>query len=172
MIVSVKETIQTPLYIRKYRQLHPHSPPRKISVVLTLVAAGAVEGPVAVGLAPRSSSSSSRALHVVSTEGGVRGSGCVLAGVRVFLGEEGRVGPQLVPLEGQERQARLFLGTEGIGQKVDDRKAKMGERCGGMIRGGSGDAAVLERRRGGEQREREREKETLISWLGRLAKAY
>lgn len=156
MIVSVKETIQTPLYIRKYRQLHPHSPPRKISVVLTLVAAGAVEGPVAVGLAPRSSSSA-RALHVVPTEGGVRGSGCVLAGVRVFLGEEGRVGPQLVPLEGQEGQARLFLGTEGIGQRVDDRKAKMGERCGGMIRGGSGDAAVLERRRGGEQRERERE---------------
>lgn len=111
VIVSVKETIQTPLYIRKYRQLHPHSPPRKSSVVLTLVAAGAVEGPVAVGLAPRSSSA--RALHVVPTEGGVRGSGCVLAGVRVFLGEEGRVGPQLVPLEGQEGQARLFFFGDG-----------------------------------------------------------
>lgn len=57
----------------------------------------------------------------------------------------------------KDRPAFFFLGTEGIGQKVDDRKAKMGERCGGMIRGGSGDAAVLERRRGGEQRERERE---------------
>lgn len=42
----------------------------------------------------------------------------------------------------------------------------MGERCGEMIRGGSGDAAVLERRREGTKRE----KETLISWLGKLAK--
>ena len=89
-----------------------HTPPKNISVVLTLVAAGAVEGPVAVGLAP---CSSSRALHVVSTEGGVRGSGCVLAGVRVLLGEEGRVGPQLVPLEGKEGLARL------LGRRVSDR---------------------------------------------------
>lgn len=83
-------------------------------VVLALVAAGTVKGPLAVGLAPSSSSSSSSwALQVVPTEGGVRGSGCVLAGVRVLLREEGRVGAQLVPLEGQEGLARL--GDGGIG---------------------------------------------------------
>lgn len=56
-----------------------------ISVVLTLVATSTVKSPITVGLAP----SSSWALHIVPTKGGIRGSSSVLAGIRVFLGEEG-----------------------------------------------------------------------------------
>jgi len=76
-----------------------------ISVVLALVAPGAVKGPLAVGPSPPCPPHG--ALQVLPPEGGVGGSGRVLAGVRVLLGEEGRVGPQLVPLEAQEGLARL-----------------------------------------------------------------
>ena len=58
-------------------------------------------------------------LHV----GGVRHAG-VLAGVHVVLGEEGRVGANLIPLEGQHGLARLGTGAGGD----EDRRE-------GMVRG-------------------------------------
>lgn len=101
------------IFGNKQRHPEPVNPPPDtfpscVSVVLTLVATRAIEGPVTVGLAP----SSAWALQVIPAERGVRGSS-VLAGVRVFLGEEGRVGAQLVPLEGQEGLARLGDGRTG-----------------------------------------------------------
>lgn len=90
----------------------PDGFPSCVSVVLTLVATGAIKGPITVGLAP----SSARALHIIPAKRGVRGS--VLAGVRVLLREEGRVGPQLVPLEGQERLARLG-DRQSVGKRTE-----------------------------------------------------
>lgn len=118
----------------------PDTFPSCVSVVLTLVATGAIEGPVTVGLAP----SSAWALQVIPAERGVRGS-AVLAGVRVFLREEGRVGPQLVPLEGQERLARLGDGRRG-------------EECGEAGGGESREAALLERGGGVKRGEKNRTK--------------
>lgn len=136
-----------------HRQHHPQPvalpwirSPFCVSVVLTLVATRAIEGPVTVGQAP----SSTRALHVIPAKRGVRCS-AILAGVRVFLGEEGRVGPQLVPLEGQERLARL-----GDGQT--------GEECGETGGGESREAAVLERGGEGVMKEKKQNKERLASW--------
>lgn len=117
-----------------------------VSVVLTLVATRAIEGPVTVGQAP----SCTRALQVIPAKRGVRGS-AILAGVRVFLGEEGRVGPQLIPLEGQERLARL-----GDGQT--------GEECGETSGGESREATVLERGGEGVRKEKKQNKERLASW--------
>ena len=82
------------------------------SVVLTLVAISAFEACLTPGL-----SRGLWALLVVSgAEGGVGGPGRVLAGVHVVLGEKGRVGPQFVPLEGQERLRRLGEQSEGGGE--------------------------------------------------------
>lgn len=52
----------------------------------------------------------SAGLHV----GCIRHAG-VLAGIHVVLGEEGRVGANLVPLEGQHSLARLGWGRQGRG---------------------------------------------------------
>lgn len=52
----------------------------------------------------------------------------------------------------------------------DDRKAnRMGEWCGEMDRGGGQRCSSVRAEVLGEERE-QREKETLISWLGKLAK--
>lgn len=158
MIVSVKETIQTPLYIRKYRQLHPHSPPQKD---LSSPDAGSRW----CRRRPRRCWPGPPLLLLLLPGSPRRPHRRRCTGLRLRPGWgpciPGRRGPSRPPACTSGRPGRtgppFFLGTEGIGQRVDDRKAKMGERCGGMIRGGSGDAAVLERRRGGEQRERERE---------------
>lgn len=146
--------------------------PLIVLVVLTLVAAGAVKGPLTVGLAP----SSARALQVVPSEGGVRGSGCILAGVRVILREEGWVGPQLIPLEGQEGLARLE--DEGIGdvrsqegkedEQMDERRREVG-------RGGGREAAVLEQgvlKTQREQRERLAGLESLWSLLDTMSESF
>lgn len=148
--ISVNKTKNTSLdlEISSVTQ-NPSTPPERfpscVSVVLTLVAPGAIEGPVTVGLGP----SSARALQVIPAEGGVRGSS-VLAGVRVLLGEEGRVGPQLVPLEGQERLTRLGDG-------------RTGRECGETGGGESREAVVLERG-GGVWERRKQNKERLASW--------
>lgn len=92
------------------------------SVALRLVALGlSIEGVgwLLVGAAHAGGVRPSAGLHV----GGVRHAG-VLAGVHVVLGEEGRVGANLVTLEGQHSLARL--GTEAGGD--NDRRE-------GMVRG-------------------------------------
>lgn len=83
------------------------------SVALRLVALGlGVEGVgrLLVGAAHTGGIRPGVGLHV----GRVRHAG-VLAGVHVVLGEEGRVGANLVPLEGQHGLARL--GTRAGGDK-------------------------------------------------------
>lgn len=92
------------------------------SVALRLVALGlGLEGAgrLLVGAAHAGGLWPGAGLHV----GGVRHAG-VLAGVHVVLGEEGRVGANLVPLEGQHSLARL--GT-GVGRDKDRRE--------GVVRG-------------------------------------
>lgn len=87
------------------------------SVALRLVALGlSVEGVgrLLVGAAHAGGVWPGAGLHV----GGVRHAG-VLAGVHVVLGEEGRVGANLVPLEGQHSLASL--GT-GAGEDKDRRE--------------------------------------------------
>lgn len=79
------------------------------SVALRLVALGlGLEGAgrMLVGAAHARGLWPGAGLHV----GGVRHAG-VLAGVHVVLGEEGRVGANLVPLEGQHSLARLGMGV-------------------------------------------------------------
>lgn len=81
------------------------------SVALRLVALGlGVKGVgrLLVGTAHASRVWPGAGLHV----GGVRHAG-VLAGVHVVLGEEGRVGANLVPLESQHSLARLGMGAGG-----------------------------------------------------------
>lgn len=82
------------------------------SVVATLVAYTTIKSSIAVSLPP----SSTWALLVIPSEWRVRGSGGVLAGVSVFLGEEGWVGPELVLLEAQEGLGRL---GEGAGRQPE-----------------------------------------------------
>lgn len=82
-----------------------------VSVALRLVALGlSVEGVgrLLVGATHAGGVRPSAGLHV----GGIRHAG-VLAGVHVVLGEEGRVGANLVPLEGQHSLARLRTGASG-----------------------------------------------------------
>lgn len=94
------------------------------SVALRLVALGlGVEGAggLLVGASHAGGVGPGAGLHV----GGVRHAG-VLAGVHVVLGEEGRVGANLVPLEGQHSLA--CLGTRaGVGGTRTGRR--------GMVRG-------------------------------------
>lgn len=92
------------------------------SVALGLVALGlGVKGVgrLLVGPAHAGGVRPGAGLHV----GGIRHAG-VLAGVHVVLGEEGRVGANLVPLEGQHGLARLVTGAS----EDEDRRE-------GMVRG-------------------------------------
>lgn len=112
VLFSVTETVLTRSIMENVGNFNLQIPSNN-SIILTLIATTPIKGPVTVGLA-----SSTGALYVVPSKRGVRGSSCVLTWVRVVLGEEGWVCPELVLLESQEGLTRLGGGGMGGGGMV------------------------------------------------------